>query len=128
MTETTALDSRITRIEDQMSRVITSMGEVVAEQRATNANVDALVAAMEKSNLKIESLADNGRTNWGLILGTLGLLGTLILLYTGPIEDRLDEEIKSSENDHRQVSANSIDIATIKETLRWVEKGMETSR
>jgi len=126
MTETEAFNARILRVEDQISEVAASLGSVIAEQRATNANVNSLVVSMREQGELIRQVAarQNERTptNWGWLISAVLLLGIIIALYTNPIDRKVDLVHKEGQEARAELMRVAVETARQAESLRWLEK------
>ena len=126
MTDSEAINARIIRVEDQIGELASSVGSVIAEQRATNANVNALVTTIREQGEIIRQVAarQNERTptNWGWLISAVLLLGIIIALYTNPIDRKVDLVHKEGQQNQAELMKLAVDAARKAETLRWLEK------
>lgn len=118
--------NRIDRVETEQQELrseVSNITAVVGKLEVGLSNVGQMVSQMASSVQAIASRqAERTPTNWGWVLAALGLLGAVIVLYTGPIEKR-------QERMHAEVSENRRAIAEIRseqacaaESARWIEK------
>lgn len=83
---TNGFDSRVERLEEQVEGIATAVGELTAESRATNANLNTLTNLVREQAAVTRELSRPRPMNWGWVLGGVSALGAFILLYTRPIE------------------------------------------
>lgn len=119
------LINRVGRIESTIADLADQVGEAVAEQRAVNATVTSLASTVHEQSSQIRAIttrmSEPRQMNWNAIIGGVVLLGSFILLYTGPIHSRT-ERLESRE-DRRQERelVRARESGEVAERLRWLE-------